>query len=397
MTALTLRAFLASEINGVVLQTYGAGNGPSERKDILEELKLATSRGMIIVNVTQCHRGTVTTAYAAGKELERQGIMGGSDMTAEAALAKLSYICGMTDKTIEQKRKLLASNLRGELTPDDETNPKVDTQFVLTLAKHLSIGTEAEMQNLRESIYPPLLCNAARKGDISALRGLRQHGADYNCADYDQRTPLHVACAEGNYAIVEELIRKGASIHAKDRYGRTPLHDSIEARHFKIIKFLVQAGAVIKPQTSIGSQLCRLAIKHDINGIRAWVAAGMDLNTADYDGRTALHITCSTSNLELCEYLMCEGADPSVCDNNGSNSMTDAVNKNNIEVIKVLRSSILTMIEELTEKMAAEGGRAGVSSRDDDALRLAALKRMDQHSKSVLLASMRRKSSNTGR
>ena len=54
-------------MQGVVLQSYGAGNGPDAREDLLEILKSASSRGVLIVNITQCYKGSVSTAYAAGQ------------------------------------------------------------------------------------------------------------------------------------------------------------------------------------------------------------------------------------------------------------------------------------------------------------------------------------------
>lgn len=54
-------------MEGVVLETYGSGNAPDNRPDLLEELKKATDAGVIIINCTQCLRGTVSTSYATGK------------------------------------------------------------------------------------------------------------------------------------------------------------------------------------------------------------------------------------------------------------------------------------------------------------------------------------------
>ena len=54
-------------MQGVVLQTYGQGNGPDSRTDLMEVLKEACDRGVIIVNTTQCARGIVSPAYAVGK------------------------------------------------------------------------------------------------------------------------------------------------------------------------------------------------------------------------------------------------------------------------------------------------------------------------------------------
>lgn len=62
-----VRAFLQPPMEGVVLETYGSGNAPDNRSDLLEELKKATDAGVIIINCTQCLRGTVSASYATGK------------------------------------------------------------------------------------------------------------------------------------------------------------------------------------------------------------------------------------------------------------------------------------------------------------------------------------------
>ena len=54
-------------MEGVVIQSYGAGNGPDARQDLLSLFREASDRGLIIVNITQCSRGMVSTSYATGK------------------------------------------------------------------------------------------------------------------------------------------------------------------------------------------------------------------------------------------------------------------------------------------------------------------------------------------
>lgn len=58
ITTASVKAFLASPLQGVVLSTYGAGNCPS-RPDLLDAFRQATDRGCVIVNVTQCYTGAV--------------------------------------------------------------------------------------------------------------------------------------------------------------------------------------------------------------------------------------------------------------------------------------------------------------------------------------------------
>lgn len=73
ITADLVKAFMREPIEGVVLQTYGAGNVPSNRQDIIAEFKAAADRGVVIVNITQCPEGSVSTIYDTGKILMDAG------------------------------------------------------------------------------------------------------------------------------------------------------------------------------------------------------------------------------------------------------------------------------------------------------------------------------------
>ena len=115
ITTSTVKAFL-SELRGVVLQTFGAGNIPTNRKDLTDVLREANERGVIIVNCTQCISGSVAEIYETGRHLLDLGVINGYDMTIEAALAKLSYVLAKEEWNLETKKSMIANNLRGELT-----------------------------------------------------------------------------------------------------------------------------------------------------------------------------------------------------------------------------------------------------------------------------------------
>ena len=66
-TTQQVRTFLQPPIQGVVLETYGSGNGPDSWQDLMDELRAASSRGVIFVNCTQCLYGSVVDSYATGK------------------------------------------------------------------------------------------------------------------------------------------------------------------------------------------------------------------------------------------------------------------------------------------------------------------------------------------
>lgn len=80
ITAATVKAFLAPHIQGVVLEAFGAGNAPG-RKDLMDALKEACDRGVVIVTISQCAKGAVVDSYETGRALTQAGVVAGGDMT----------------------------------------------------------------------------------------------------------------------------------------------------------------------------------------------------------------------------------------------------------------------------------------------------------------------------
>jgi L-asparaginase len=103
-------------LQGLVIEAYGAGNGPSEDQEFLDAIEAATSQGIVVVIVTQCVRGSVQPgAYATGSALVRAGAVPGFDMTCEAALTKLAVLLAqdLNPATVAAR---MQRDLAGELT-----------------------------------------------------------------------------------------------------------------------------------------------------------------------------------------------------------------------------------------------------------------------------------------
>ena len=107
-------------LRGVVLETFGAGNAPTDGW-FLDALKMAIDRGVLIINVSQCEGGRVTQGrYQTSKQLEQIGVVSGADITTEAAVTKLMVLLGREHNrgavATARLRTLLASPLAGEMS-----------------------------------------------------------------------------------------------------------------------------------------------------------------------------------------------------------------------------------------------------------------------------------------
>ncbi|PKH26874.1 L-asparaginase 1 [Enterobacterales bacterium CwR94] len=118
ISADVVRNFLQQPVKALILRSYGVGNAP-QNGEFLTELKDASARGIVVVNLTQCMSGKVNMGgYATGNALAHAGVISGYDLTVEATLTKLHYLLSQ-DLSSDDVRRLMQQNLRGELTPNE--------------------------------------------------------------------------------------------------------------------------------------------------------------------------------------------------------------------------------------------------------------------------------------
>lgn len=142
-------------------------------------------------------------------------------------------------------------------------------------------------------------------GDINKLDSLKSYGANLSAVNYDLRTALHIACAEGKEDVVKHLLLNGAAVHIRDRYDRSPLSEAINHDHHEIIRLLLKCGAHVSGSPrSLGEGLCGAAARGLSRRLESYRLAGVDLSLQDASGRTALHLAALHGHLNVVEYLI---------------------------------------------------------------------------------------------
>lgn len=197
---------------------------------------------------------------------------------------------------------------------------------------------------------------AASKGDVGALQRELSHGGELDRPDYDHRTPLHLACAEGRRSVVEFFIERadstGTVLNPKDRWGGTPLDDAYLHGHGDIVDLLEANGGTrgknrrfpghkienTNPPVNDDktNELLWAASLGDQSAIHRLVARGARLDGADYDYRTALHLAAAEGHAEVVRYLLNHGIDGSPKDRWRNTPLGDAAGHNQQPVVDIL-------------------------------------------------------------
>jgi L-asparaginase len=106
---------LCSDLEGVVLETYGAGNTTTQQW-FIDLLSKVIQKGIYIINVTQCSGGSVLMGqYETSEKLQEIGLISAGDMTTEAAITKLMYLL-TKNLSPELFRTKYEQSLRGEMS-----------------------------------------------------------------------------------------------------------------------------------------------------------------------------------------------------------------------------------------------------------------------------------------
>ncbi|KAH8872104.1 L-asparaginase [Schistosoma japonicum] len=311
-------------------------------KDLLDALKEASDRGILMVNVTQCWRGGVKAVYSTGMILCEYGVTPGYDITTEAALIKLAYILSKTgNKDYSVKRAMLLSSLRGEVTVEGEDSRAAnlslynmnflnqDRNLMTYFAKLFSTTSLNDSEGVGsmwvQRIVPALACCAAASNNVSCLKEMYRIIGHLQLFDAEGLTPLHKSAVYGHISATKYLLECGVSVHITDKRGYTPLLCALNSITLssEVVQLLLDSGAVLNSESQLVTKLVHQAIAlGDIQKLRLYLLCGYSFYNMDEEGRSALHVAVAHRQLNSIKFLI-----SSVNDENKEQHKQDITNK----------------------------------------------------------------------
>ncbi|HTK29351.1 MAG TPA: ankyrin repeat domain-containing protein [Vicinamibacterales bacterium] len=171
---------------------------------------------------------------------------------------------------------------------------------------------------LHAATDPASVVEAARDGDLPAMRALLKTGADVNTAQGDGMTALHWAAIKGNVELARMLMYAGASVRATTRLGAyTPLLMASRNGDAPMVAALVDGGADVNATTTSGTTpLMFAAASGSLEAVQSLLDHHADVNAREKArGETALAFAAAAGRAPVVRLLVAHGADLTVTTN----------------------------------------------------------------------------------
>lgn len=179
------------------------------------------------------------------------------------------------------------------------------------------------------------------KGQPELAEEKIKQGVSPNYADYDKRTPLHLAAVEGHLEVVEMLLRNGANVNVEDRWGSKPYDEAVKNNYTEIAGILREHGEeggehTLAKEHHDGLELLEYCARGFEKSVREKIASGTKAQFADYDLRTPLHLAACEGHTKIVELLLKNGADATFKDRFGHTAVDNAMMNGMLEVLEVM-------------------------------------------------------------
>ena len=170
------------------------------------------------------------------------------------------------------------------------------------------------------------LAHAAANGRVAVVRLLVSAGANVNCRDYHRMTPLMLAAAEDQHAVIDLLVETpGMQLEAVDDGGRTALIWACSCGHAAAAEALLVARCRANTRDAEGKTALMAAVSGGyVSIVSMLILSKADLDVTDGHGSTALALASAMGQTEIIDLLLGQGADCTTRDDDGRTALMQA-------------------------------------------------------------------------
>ena len=147
---------------------------------------------------------------------------------------------------------------------------------------------------------------------------------------------LFLAIDHRSLADVQALIKKGADPNCRNGLEFTPLYIAAASHQTNVMDALVKAGAQVEAESTYGTALHFASISANLEGAKLLISKGANVNVARTDGLTPLLLAANAGHPGLVAELLKNKADINAVNNNGTSALALAARNGNLKAGEVL-------------------------------------------------------------
>lgn len=234
--------------------------------------------------------------------------------------------------------------------------------------------------NAVNAFHMTALYFASGKGFDDIVSLLLTKNPDTEIGDLNKLTPIHIAVIGNHFNTAKLLLNAGANVNAPNSTSTLPIHSALSTDpiNFDLILLLIQHHAnlsakdcngltplnIIFSSTNIDLHLClinadvnadvRRAFEpfflygmfcknKDIRILKALLAKGMDINIRLKNNWTPLHFACSFGDMDSAEYLIRQGADVTLADDNEKSPLELLTKRKDMEKLLSVVTELMSL------------------------------------------------------
>ncbi|VDI62799.1 uncharacterized protein MGAL_10B022855 [Mytilus galloprovincialis] len=206
-----------------------------------------------------------------------------------------------------------------------------------TQLARISERRKAMNTNINDDSYATALVHCCYISDYSLVQWCCNHGVDVNNCSYMGKSPIMIACEQGNSEIVQILLERGADCNIFIDWNQSPVMQAYTHCHIELVKVLLNKWTDYDKCNYWGESPLMMACRNGhTNIVKMLLDRGSDCNKCDNNRKSSLFKASMGGYTEIVKMLLEKGSDCNICNNNGESPLFMASLYGKTEIVKML-------------------------------------------------------------